>query len=340
MAGRTISASTAFPITSFNNIKVITSLLSSPSNYYSYSSRFVQFICIHYTGNSKDAAWNNANYFNTGSRGCSANYFTDETTCYQSVGLNNAAWAVGGTNVYKHPNCRNLNSISIEMCCSGNYTVSDKTITNTVYLCAALCEFLNISADEVDTFVLRHYDVWDKKCPAQWASNASSGWTAFKEKVKQILRNGSEELTMSQYEELKQMIADTNSELASLKATVQTIADYAGVKYSYIDKNLPEWAHSVMDKLLRCGAVQGDGDGFVMSESDIRLLTILDRIGVMDNNIAYKTIDDIPEWGRSSVQKLIAAGAILGESEDNLGLTMQVVKMIVFLDRAGYLQVQ
>ena len=172
-----------FPIKQFNGIDINTSTLSSPANYYTYSSRAVKFIVIHYTGNKKDTAKNNATFFHNGARDSSANYFMDEAECYQSVALNNAAWAVGGTKVYKHAECRNINSISIEMCCSGNSIVSEKTINNTAYLCAELCKYIGITADTVDTFVLRHYDVWDKQCPAQWATNNSEGWIAFKEKV-------------------------------------------------------------------------------------------------------------------------------------------------------------
>lgn len=178
-----------FPIKQFNGIDINTSTLSSQANYYTYSSRAVKFIVIHYTGNKKDTAKANATYFHNGSRCASAHLFTDDDSCYQSVALNNAAWAVGGTKVYKHAECRNINSISIEMCCSGNSIVSEKTINNTAHLCAELCKYIGITADTVDTFVLRHYDVWDKQCPAQWATENSAGWTAFKEKVKAILRN-------------------------------------------------------------------------------------------------------------------------------------------------------
>ena len=148
-----------FPIEQFNGIDIDTSIQSSSANYYTYSSRLVKFIVIHYTGNKKDTAKANATYFHDGSRGASAHYFVDENSCYQSVALNNAAWAVGGTSVYKHADCRNKNSISIEMCCSGNSIVSEKTINNTAYLCAELCKYIGITADTVDTFVLRHYDV-------------------------------------------------------------------------------------------------------------------------------------------------------------------------------------
>ena len=55
-----------FPIKSFAGIAVVTGLLSSAKNYYSYSSRSVKYVVIHYTGNSADTARANANYFNGG----------------------------------------------------------------------------------------------------------------------------------------------------------------------------------------------------------------------------------------------------------------------------------
>ena len=89
-----------FPIKQFNGIDIDTSIQSSSANYYTYSSRVVKFIVIHYTGNKKDTAKNNATFFHNGARKSSANYFMDEAECYQSVALNNAAWAVLGNLCY------------------------------------------------------------------------------------------------------------------------------------------------------------------------------------------------------------------------------------------------
>ena len=80
-----------FPIKQFKGIDIDTSIQSSSANYYTYSSRLVKFIVIHYTGNKKDTAKANATYFHNGSRGASAHLFTDDDSCYQSVALNNAA---------------------------------------------------------------------------------------------------------------------------------------------------------------------------------------------------------------------------------------------------------
>ena len=229
-----------FPIKQFNGIDINTSTLSSPANYYTYSSRVVKFIVIHYTGNTKDTAKANATYFHNGSRGSSAHLFTDDDSCYQSVALNNAAWAVGGTKVYKHAECRNINSISIEMCCSGNSIVSEKTINNTAYLCAELCKYIGITADTVDIFVLRHYDVWDKQCPEQWATENNSGWIAFKEKVKEVLRN-EEGLTMEQYNELKSLITKQAAEINDLRNVNQQLVNVVQTTmiYNYVDDNMP-----------------------------------------------------------------------------------------------------
>ena len=271
-----------FPIKQFNGIDINTSTLSSPANYYTYSSRVVKFIVIHYTGNTKDTAKANATYFHNGSRGSSAHLFTDDDSCYQSVALNNAAWAVGGTKVYKHAECRNINSISIEMCCSGNSIVSEKTINNTAYLCAELCKYIGITADTVDIFVLRHYDVWDKQCPEQWATENNSGWIAFKEKVKEVLRN-EEGLTMEQYNELKELIEKQAAEIAELKDVNKQLVNVVQTTmiYDYNDNNMPPWARPAVQSAMDCGAVQGDENGRLgLSYKDLRAIVREYRCGL------------------------------------------------------------
>ena len=271
-----------FPIKQFNGIDIDTSIQSSSANYYTYSSRVVKFIVIHYTGNKKDTAKNNATFFHNGARKSSANYFMDEVECYQSVALNNEAWAVGGTSVYKHADCRNKNSISIEMCCSGNSIVSEKTINNTAYLCAELCKYIGITADTVDIFVLRHYDVWDKQCPAQWATENNSGWIAFKEKVKAVLRN-KEGLTMEQYNELKNLIEKQAAEIADLKNINKQLVNVVQTTmvYDYVDDNMPDWARPAVQAAMDCGAVQGDEQGRLgLSYKDLRAICREYRCGL------------------------------------------------------------
>ena len=184
-----ISSSTYLNET-IHGIKVNTSVKCSSTNYQTTSNRQAEYIVIHYTGNSKDVAVNNAKYFQGANRKASAHFFVDDTSIYQSVDLKDSAWHCGASN-YRHAKCRNLNSIGIEMCCTdGNYMVSSKTQENTAYLCARLCKILGISASQVDTYVLTHNAVTGKTCPRQYVNNPSE-FTAFKKMVKDILNNGS-----------------------------------------------------------------------------------------------------------------------------------------------------
>lgn len=177
------------PIKKANGITVNTSKIQAV-NCNVVSSRNITYIVIHYTGNTKDTAKANATYFQTASRGASAHYFVDDTSIYQSVAIKNKALHCGTTGKYYHTTCRNANSIGVEMCCSGNYKISAKTQENATYLVAELCKLLGITANKVDTYILRHYDVSHKACPKQYVDNPTE-FTSFKNKVKSILNSSS-----------------------------------------------------------------------------------------------------------------------------------------------------
>lgn len=180
-----------------NGIKINTSKKSHSSNFNSRLSRNVKYIVMHYTGNEKDTAYANANYFQRANCRASAHFFVDDNNIYQSVGLRSIAWHCGTSGKY-YSNCRNSTSLGIEMCCTaGNYKISNKTIENAAYLCAYLCKQVGITARTVDTYVLRHYDVTRKACPAQMANSVNDpDWIAFKNQVKAIL-NGTDKVVMS-----------------------------------------------------------------------------------------------------------------------------------------------
>lgn len=149
------------------------------------AGREVKFVVMHYTGNKKDNAKSNAKYFYNNALSASAHFFVDEESIFQSVELGNVAWHCGTKGTYYNA-CRNSNSVGIEMCCEENYTVSEKTQENAAKLCAVLCKVLDIKKDEVDCFVVRHYDVTHKLCPKQWTENEAE-FREFKERVKEIM---------------------------------------------------------------------------------------------------------------------------------------------------------
>ena len=174
-----------------DGISVDSSIRTHVSNYNNLSSRNVGYVVFHYTGNAKDAAKANANYFAGANRKASAHFFVDDSSIYQGVELRDTAWHCGGSSYY-HSGCRNANAFGIEMCCTaGNYRVSETTKRHAAHLGAYLCGLLGITADQVDTYVLRHYDITHKSCPAQMAGAGNAEWATFKEMIKQILRGQS-----------------------------------------------------------------------------------------------------------------------------------------------------
>lgn len=61
------------------------------------STKDIEYISVHYTGNNGDTALNNCKYFQRKNRHASANYFVDGGKyIYKSVKVNRIAWAVGG----------------------------------------------------------------------------------------------------------------------------------------------------------------------------------------------------------------------------------------------------
>lgn len=130
----------------------------------------VQFLVIHYTANNGDTVQNNLDYFSCNTVGASAHYFVDENGYGQSVKDQDTAWHCGA-NQYKHPDCRNANSIGIELCSKkdsrGNYYFMDQTVYNATALARQLMQTYGIDR----AHVLRHYDVTGKRCPAPMVDN-------------------------------------------------------------------------------------------------------------------------------------------------------------------------
>lgn len=144
----------------------------------------IKYIVIHYTANNGDTAKNNADYFaNNPNLSASAHYFVDENEVYQSVKDNNTAYHCGATK-YKHPECRNSNSIGIELCSrkdsKGNYYFKPETVKRAANLTINIMKKHNIPIKNV----IRHYDVTGKICPAPFV-NDEKQWKEFLSTLKQ-----------------------------------------------------------------------------------------------------------------------------------------------------------
>lgn len=165
-------------------------MMISKYNFKEGDASRVRYIVIHYTG-GLGTAKGNCQYFAEGEKGRSAHYFVGyEGDIWQSVEDENIAWHCGAKH-YRHPKCRNANSIGIELCARKKDTshlkaedkdwyFEDATVEAAVELTRYLMHKYGVPAGNV----LRHYDVTGKLCPAPYVHNTTKHtWQEFQKAV-------------------------------------------------------------------------------------------------------------------------------------------------------------
>ena len=145
----------------------------------------IKYIVIHYVG-ATGGAEANCRYYASKYIGASAHYYVGfGGEIWQSVEDGDIAWHCGAK-AYRHPKCRNSNSIGIELCVrnkgsqaadSRDWYFEEATVTAATMLTRELMEKYGVPADRV----IRHYDVTGKICPNPYVYNHTAHtWEAFK----------------------------------------------------------------------------------------------------------------------------------------------------------------
>ena len=268
------------------------------ANYHAGRTQPVRYIVMHYTANNGDTARNNCDYYyRVGGLQASAHYFVDEHGAMQSVRECDTAWHCGAR-AYWHPECRNANSIGIEMCsrkrADGSYYIKPETVANAAALAKDIMQRYGIDTDHV----LRHYDVTGKRCPMPWVDDPAQ-WTEFKEMLKQ---NDNDE-------------EDENM-----------------VKYKTID-DVPEWYRSEVQELMDAGALKGTGNGAIDISEDVVRGAIIGMRYVEAKNPHYHSIDDMPEYYRKEAQKLVDRGALRGVGGGDLNVSADALRSMIVCQR-------
>lgn len=151
-------------------------------------ARRIHYLVVHYVG-ATGSAQANLNYYANNYVGASAHYYVDfNGDVYQSVLDKDVAWHCGTKNGYRHPECRNSNSLGIEMCVrvkengsradtSKDWYFEDATVAAAEQLVRELMVTYNVPADRV----IRHHDVTGKICPNPYVYNHTKHtWNDFK----------------------------------------------------------------------------------------------------------------------------------------------------------------
>lgn len=270
-----------------------------PSNYRAGRTQPVRYIVMHYTANNGDTARNNCDYYHrVGGLQASAHYFCDEYGAMQSVLECDTAWHCGAR-AYWHPECRNANSIGIEMCsrkrADGSYYILPETVANAATLAKGIMQRYGIDTEHV----LRHYDVTGKRCPMPWVDDPAQ-WTAFLATLMPEHPNEEEEGPMT--------------------------------RYNKID-DVPAWAQDTVRALVDAGALGGVGGGNLdLSMDMIRGLVVGTKYAAACNP-RYETIKDMPDWAQEGVQRLVERGALKGDADGNLNVTMDMLRTMIVCQR-------
>lgn len=173
------------------------------------------------------------------SDGCGAHFYIYwDGTIYQRCDLDAVVWAVGTAGYYtqKHPNARNANTISIEMCCKcdGNSASAEDPYwyftTETQEACVWLVQKLMKEQGIPAENVLRHYDIVNKTCPAPYVHNnkykTSWTWNEFKEKIGAPLSDSDNSATSSsevEYYRVRKSWKDEKSQLGAYEVKENAI---------------------------------------------------------------------------------------------------------------------
>lgn len=159
----------------------ITQMPCNPGNYTARRSSAIRYLVVHYTGAPGTARNNGAYFASRGDIGASAHYFVDAQDIVQSVPDAARAWHCGAAS-YRHPECRNDNSLGVELCCyqdaAGRWRFDPATVANAVQLIRTLMAQYGIDIDHI----VRHYDVTGKICPEPYVRDASA-WAEFKARL-------------------------------------------------------------------------------------------------------------------------------------------------------------
>ncbi|WP_347563380.1 N-acetylmuramoyl-L-alanine amidase [Lactonifactor sp. BIOML-A4] len=208
----------------------------------------IKYIVIHYVG-AVGGAKANCQYFAGGDRGASAHYFIDYNgDIWQSVEDANIAWHCGTKSGYKHPECRNANSIGIELCVrnkgsqtdtSKDWYFEDATVWAAAELTKHLMQKYNVPADHV----LRHYDVTGKICPNPYVYNTTKHtWTEFKSLISSAGRN-------------YMQIGDSGEEVKQLQKDLNTLGYNCGTADGIYGKKTA----AAVEKLQKATGLAADG---------------------------------------------------------------------------------
>ena len=252
------------------NSKLVDVVIYSP-NWNWRGNNKVKKITIHHAGGIASVE-SIGDLFSRKDRGGSANYgIGNDGRVGLYVPENKRAWTSGSPE-------NDYQAITIEVSnCEygGEWAVSDEAYDKLILLCADICKRNGIkelvfTGDASGNLTMHRY-FQATACPGEYLA---SRFGEIAETVNAILRGEAP------------MTREERKEFDALKATVESLQETNGIRWNYIDGNLPTWAKPTVKKLYERGVLVGNEKGELqLSYQFLRELVILDRSGAFDASI-------------------------------------------------------
>lgn len=157
-------------------------------NHVKREKKNIKAIVIHNTGNKRDSAKNNADFFATGNKNrVGAHFFVDRKgKIARSIPMNRTAWSVGVFyGKFGHVDggswwgtFDNFNTVSIELCDIVDQYPSKKQIKAV----KKLVKYIKRYCKNVK-YICRHWDICNKDCPQIMSGLKNKNWDKFAKDV-------------------------------------------------------------------------------------------------------------------------------------------------------------
>ena len=248
-------------------------------------SRTPTRIVVHNTANDAPAE-NEISYMLNNDFEVSYHYAVDDREIVQGLPLDRNAWASGDGH-----GAGNMEGIHIEICYSlsggPKFAAAEK---NAAEFIASLLQQYGWGVDKVT----KHQDYDGKYCPHR---TLDLGWTRFVNMVKEYLSTEKEEPDLTE---------------AEARKIAREEIGYANPTYHKVSE-VPDYWRKDIQELVDKGVIRGGTAGDLeLRHSDAKAAVLVKRALEAEDPI-YRTIDDVPAWGRPYVQALIDRGTLEGE---------------------------
>lgn len=248
-------------------------------------SRTPTRIVVHNTANDAPAE-NEISYMLNNDFEVSYHYAVDDREIVQGLPLDRNAWASGDGH-----GAGNMEGIHIEICYSlsggPKFAAAEK---NAAEFIASLLQQYGWGVDKVT----KHQDYDGKYCPHR---TLDLGWTRFVNMVKEYLSTEKEEPDLTE---------------AEARKIAREEIGYANPTYHKVSE-VPDYWRKDIQELMDKGVIRGGTAGDLeLRHSDAKAAVLVKRALEAEDPI-YRTIDDVPAWGRPYVQALIDRGTLEGE---------------------------